>query len=159
DEMREERDEYREVEQAAPRPQLPAIDVDRIAHRLERVERDADGQDDPEDRQRRSEPCGLQNCLYVRREEVEVLEEAQHPEVRDDAQPEEPATPAGPLFHAARGAVIDRRRDGDQDEEPGMDVSVEDVARDEQEHVLAALRQQPVRRCYDDEEDDEVETM
>src|SRR5262249_17310037 len=89
----------------------------------------------------------------------EVLEEAQHPEVRDDAQPEEPATPAGPLFHAARGAVIDRRRDGDQDEEPGMDVSVEDVARDEQEHVLAALRQQPVRRWYDDEEDDEVETM
>ena len=40
----------RRVEQAAPRAQLAAIDVDRVAHRLERVERDADRQDDAQRR-------------------------------------------------------------------------------------------------------------
>ena len=50
DEVREERDEHGDVEQAAARAQLAAIDVDGVAHRLERVERDADRQEDAQRR-------------------------------------------------------------------------------------------------------------
>ena len=49
-EVRKERDEDGDVEQAAPRAQLAAVDVDRVAHRLERVERDPDRQQDAQRR-------------------------------------------------------------------------------------------------------------
>ena len=40
-----------------------------------------------------------------------------------------------------------------------MDVAVEDVAGDEQQHVLPAMRQAPVQPDDEDEEDDEVGTV
>ena len=48
DELREEGDEEREVEEVARRGDAAAIDVDRVAHGLERVEGDADRQHDAE---------------------------------------------------------------------------------------------------------------
>ena len=44
--VREERDEAEEVDRVPQRPRVPAVDVDAVAHRLERVERDADRQRD-----------------------------------------------------------------------------------------------------------------
>ena len=82
--VREERDEHGDVEQAAPRAQLAAIDVDRVAHRLEGVERDADRQDDAQHRQACTvSPTAASTACDVVDEEVEVLEEPEHPEVRD----------------------------------------------------------------------------
>ena len=48
DEVREEADEEQVVEVAPRRLELAAPDVDRVAHRLEREERDAERQDEPQ---------------------------------------------------------------------------------------------------------------
>jgi hypothetical protein len=44
--LREESDEAGQIEDVRDRAQLAAIDVDRVAHRMERVEAHADGDDD-----------------------------------------------------------------------------------------------------------------
>ena len=159
DEVREERYEHGEIEQAAPRVQLAAIDVDRVTHRLERVERDADRQEDAKCRLVHDEPERRQDAGDVLDEEVEVLEEPEHAEVRDHAQPQEvPAMPR-PGLHPARGAVVDDGRGGDEDQKPRMDVAVEEVAADKEQHVLAPLRQGPVERHEGDEERQEVQAV
>src|ERR671925_2245406 len=82
DEMREERDEGRVLEEVRRRPQAPPENVDRVRHRIERVERDPDREQDLERGhvdgkvERRTEP------LQGSEEERRVLEEPQQAEVR-----------------------------------------------------------------------------
>ena len=52
DELREHRDEAGEVDEVAQRPRVAAVDVDRVAHRLEGVEADAERQGRPRARSR-----------------------------------------------------------------------------------------------------------
>src|SRR4030095_13551715 len=92
-------------------------------------------------------------------EEIEVLEEPEHAEIRDDTQPEELAAMRGARFHPARGAIVDGRRGGDQDEKPRMDVAVEEVAAREEEDVLGPVRQPPVDRGEDQETEDTIDTI
>ncbi len=54
DQLREECDVGREVAEAASPLHPAAIEIDRVRHRLEGVERDADRQDDPQQRQLRA---------------------------------------------------------------------------------------------------------
>ena len=93
--VRKERDERGDVEQVAARVELAAVDVDRVAHRLERVERDPDRQQDAQRRLVPRQPHRRQHRVHVVDEEVEVLEEPEHAEVRDDAEPQERRRCAG----------------------------------------------------------------
>src|SRR5204863_7147617 len=74
DEMGKERDEHGDVEQAAPRAQLAAEHVNRVAHRLERVERNAHGQDDAQHGYADVQAEPGQHDVDVVGEEVEILE-------------------------------------------------------------------------------------
>ena len=159
DQVRKERDERRQVEQVAAGAQLSLVDVDRVAHRLERVEGNADRQQHAQRRLVPGHPGRRQHRVHVVDEEVEVLEEAQHPEVGDDAEPQERLALRRPRFHAAGRAVVDHRGGRDQDQEPRVHVAVEEIAAGEQQEVLATVRQQPVDGGERDEEQDEVEAV
>ena len=85
DELREHADEAGEVDEAPDRARLAAIDVNRVAHRLEGVEADAE-------RQRHAQggvpvPRGqaerCQQGVVILEAEVEVLEESQERQVAD----------------------------------------------------------------------------
>src|SRR4029079_9374493 len=65
----------------------------------------------------------------------------------------------GAALHAAGRGVVDDRGRGNQDQEPGMDVAVEEIAGGEQQHVLRAMPEAPVSRDDEQEEDEEVETV
>jgi hypothetical protein len=80
DEVREERDVHREVEQARG-PQLLPVDVDDVAHRLEREERDADRQRDLQERRVDVDAEVAEHVLRRQQEEVVVLEVGEDPEV------------------------------------------------------------------------------
>ena len=159
DEVRKERDEDGEVEQAAPGVQLATIDIDRVAHRLKRIKRDPDRQQNAQRRLVDRDSRRGKNAGDVLDEEIEVLEEPEHPEVRDDAQPQEAAAVLRVSLHPAGGAIVDDRGGRNQDQEPRVDVAVEEVAADKEQHVLAARRQRPVHRDEGDEEGDEVEAV
>jgi hypothetical protein len=80
--MREQTDERRVLEQVAGRLHPAAEDVDRVRHRVEGVEGDADRQHDVERRQRRPEPDCLANPVERAEEEAGVLEVAEDADVR-----------------------------------------------------------------------------
>ena len=97
--MREERDERRELDEVARRLDVAAIDVDDVAHRLERVERDADRQHHLEVAQRHRHARTRQQGVQALGEEVEVLEVAEHPQVQRHAQRDD-AAPAARVLDA-----------------------------------------------------------
>ena len=87
DELREEGDEGGEVDELRVGARVPAPDVDEVAERLEDVERDADGQDQPPvDAQGRH--VGAEQRGEAVHEEVEVLEDAQDAQAARHADPE-----------------------------------------------------------------------
>ena len=102
-EVREGRNAAGEVDQVARGRDLPAIHVDRVTHRLERVEADAQGQRDPH----HVMPCqggrvdrGHQAIVGIEAE-VEVLEVAQKGQIADDRKHQGQLLGRGPR-HAGR---------------------------------------------------------
>ena len=89
DEVREEGDEHREVEEVARRRDLAAVHVDDVAHRHERVERDADRQQDAQREDVDLPPERGEHVVQVVGEEVEVLEEPEQRQVEPEADDEE----------------------------------------------------------------------
>lgn len=92
--LRKERDEGEESDDVACRGELFAVNVDRVAQGLERVERDADRQDDPQqetvvvgDAEQFGERC---------REEVVILEDAEDREVQQDVSRVDGPAPSFP---------------------------------------------------------------
>jgi hypothetical protein len=88
DEVWEERHEEQVVEVPLRRLDLAAVDVDRVAHRLEREERDAERQDEPEVHGRNGEPEPPAHGRERVDAEVPVLEDAEDAEVVDDRDEE-----------------------------------------------------------------------
>ena len=86
-EVREERDVDREVEEVH-RLDLAPVDVDDVAHRLEREERDADRQRDAEDLGIDVDPDVGERVACRHLEELRVLEVAEQPEVAGDRDDE-----------------------------------------------------------------------
>src|SRR5438067_3505500 len=83
--LREIRDEQSEIEEAVGRLELTAVDVNRVAQRLESVEGDADGQDDVDQHGIDLDPKAMKSCDEGLREEIEVFENAEEAELTDDA--------------------------------------------------------------------------
>ena len=105
-----------------------------------------DREQDPQDRHADVVAGGREYRVDVVDEEVEILEEPQHAEVRDDAQAHEDALALRPPLHPAGRPVVDDGGRGDEDQEPGMDVAIEEVAGDEQQQVLPAVTEAASRR-------------
>ena len=123
DQLREERQVKEVVQPVRQGFQLPAVDVDRVAHRLEDEERDPHRQEDV---------LELQETLseeLVRDvdQEVRVLEVAQHPEVHRHAQCHEPPfrPPARGAVDPARDQEVARRREDQQQEVDAARLVVE----------------------------------
>lgn len=156
-ELREEGDEQREVAQARDGGQVPAVDVEHVAEALERVEGDADRQGQPQQVRLDRDPHPRGQRGQAGREEVVVLEQAQHAEVRGQAEAEQAAAhPAVcPAREAETAEEVRRGRQEEQRQEPVVPVAVEDVSRREQEVVLTLVPEAQVDRVDDQEEDGE----
>ena len=89
--VRKERDEHREVQQVARRRDLAPVDVDDVAHRHERVERDADRQQDSQGDEVDVPPERAEESVQAVGEEIEVLEESEQREVEPQADDEQRA--------------------------------------------------------------------
>jgi hypothetical protein len=138
--LREEGDEECEVEEARAGLEPAAVDVDRVGERLEGVEGDADRQHDLQrDRARRDTEAGEQRGEALC-EEAEVLEDEEHAEARAEADQQEAPRVGRPPADRGGAAEVDGGREQDQREEAPVPVAVEDVARDEQQPVLARTR-------------------
>ena len=85
--MREVGDEHRERQEIARRLDLATIDVDEIRHRHERVEGDAERQDDVQRDEIGAPADGLDERRQVLGEKAVVLEEAQRREMEREAGP------------------------------------------------------------------------
>jgi len=89
DELREERHEGEEGHDVAGRPQLPAVDIEGVAERLESVEADADREDDLQAAHVGPHPEHAQQVGGRVHEEAVVLEDREDAEVAYDADREE----------------------------------------------------------------------
>ena len=144
-EVREVGDEERVVDEAADRRHVAAVHVDDVGHRHERVERDAERQDDGEDRIADVEADGRQRPRRRVDEEAGVLEEAEHGEQEaergpQDAQRRRARRPHGRPAERGGGPVADQRRRRQQPGEAPVPDRVEVVAGREQPQVLGAMR-------------------
>ena len=98
--LRKEREVEEVVEPAVEWAQLSSVDVNRVAHRLEDEERDADGQEDVLKLQE-SRPEQFVGHID---QEVRVFEIAEHPEVDDNAHCHQPFSRTGTLREVERVA-------------------------------------------------------
>jgi hypothetical protein len=182
DELREERDEEGEVQEAALRGQRAPVDLDGVAEALEGVEADAVGQEDAQRLPARREAQGVEQRADVLLEEAVVLEEGEHAEVRRqarqqpgaararaagvlDAEPHPPVEqraepeqrrkpPAGGQLAEGAGEELREELQRISDEEAG----VEGVARDEQPQLARPLgAQRPVHAEDQREDPDEAQ--
>ena len=101
DELREERDVAGEVGERPDGRRRAAVDVDGVAERVERVERDPDRQGDRQHLHRVG-PEPAQHVVQVRLEEHEVLEEPERAQADDDGASSRPSTAAAGRRPAGR---------------------------------------------------------
>ena len=127
-ELREEGEKTRKSLRSGPRHLPPPIDVDRVTHRLERVERDAHRQHDMEQRVRRLDPKRSQQMRHTLDEEVAVFEKAKDAEIGANTHRHEHPPPRldtrvfHPLENVAAGESgwkkrVSRRGGGCRDDE------------------------------------------
>jgi hypothetical protein len=162
-ELREERDEKREIQKAPHWLEATSIDVDGVAHRLKRVEAHAVRQDDAQGMQRGVQPEPPEKAPGGGNEEIEILEETEDAEVRRQAheQPRFAARVRRRIGDSQTDGVIHTRRSPEHAGEPPSSrkerpfttanmrqeggrladkkAGVESVARDEQPPLRAEL--------------------
>ena len=155
----EEADEQGEVEEFVRRLQDATVYVERIRHRLEGVEADAHREDDPQWSRRDVQPQVAEQVHEGLHEEVGVLEEAQHPEVRAQAAPQvEAATaPVGCGVYCPAGHEVHDGGDPDEREEPPVPPPVEGIAGQQHGRLPGRrpLQQHGVHRQHERQEDGE----
>ena len=112
DQLRKQRHEGGEANEAAFAIDLATIEVDRVAHRLERVERNAHRQQDVRSGQLVAGPQLCQQPVDVVGDESAVLEEAEQQQVVDhaQAQPRSCGTGCGPSGPPSSSRASSSRR-------------------------------------------------
>ena len=159
DQVREEGDEERVAQRVALGRQVAAVHVDRVRDSLERVEADADRQDDPvEERVQAGEALRRDHSDEARQvpaDERRVLERAEQGEQRGDREREH--GPAAVALEHTAADVPDRRRGGHQEREPPLRIRVEDVARNDDQDEPGAMAWHHEVRDDDHREEDEEE--
>ena len=147
DELREHRHITQEVDEARGGLHLAAIHVDCVTHRLERVERDADGQYDVHPREVARKPEAVQQRAERLHPKVRILEPAEQGEVGDDGQHEpSPAVADARLavpFDALGEPVIHGAARKQQHDERRLPPAVEhEAARGDQQRLPGPWTQQ-----------------
>ena len=128
-ELRKERQVEQVVDPAPHGLDLPAVQIDHVAHRLEREERDADGQENVRQRQRPVDQPG-----YGRDDQVGILEIAQQAQIDQQAQHEQALSRSGTpgaVYQPSDREVRQRQPDEQQEEQPArLVVEIEREQRD-----------------------------
>ena len=140
DELREERDEGGEGQEIAlGRDALP-VHVDRVAHALKRVERDAGRQHDVEARPVGLHAEALQRARDARLKKIAIFEEAEIGEVGRDAERDEDAPPPQVFRRPDEPAerVVHDRRGREQEGEAPIPPAIEEIAGRERDEPLPA---------------------
>ena len=158
DQMREQADEERVVEERLGRFHLFPVDVDDVRKLLERVERNAGRQGHLQQRD-----GGLRQAQSMGQgregidEEVEVFEVAEEPEVDANGNREEKTAFFGIRGTAdeARAEEIDNGRGENEAQKPDIPPAIKDVTGDQKQHVLAFPVQPPVQKNDEDEKESE----
>ena len=158
--LRKEGNKEREIEDVLRRFELPAVDVDGVAERLECVETDSHRQGDVEDIHRDVETQQVRHIDGRLDEEVEVLEDAQQAQVADKAGSQEPETL--PLVvcldQLISDDVVEQRREEDQRQKAPVPRGIEDVAGEKQPELASPIGlQRPMDTEHREEERDESE--
>ena len=160
DQLREERDVEGEIKRRHKVAGRAAVDVDEIAQRVEREERDADGQEDIGPGHRRE--ARPREARVPRRDtQVRVLEPAQERDVDDDAECQQALrgggfAPVDPALQLRPDHVV--RRDGGQQgqDEGARTPGIEAEAREHQQSVAHPTRGKVIgREDGREEEEDE----
>ena len=162
DQLREHRHEACEIDEAPDRRGIASIHVDRVTHRLERVEADPQRKGDPErgvqSGSRKTEPGGER--VEILRAEVVVLEKAKQGQIADHRYDQRgarrPCRPRVPEHHEARD-VVDRCRDEHQRQKEGVRPPVEDVAEDGENQMLRSPRRSVIEQKGDGKKVEEEE--
>jgi len=137
DQLREERHEHRVAPPAATRTQPAAIHVDRVAHRLEREERNPHGKYDVERRR-----THVQQARDGVDEKVGVLEVDENAEIHGEAQ-HQPLSACPRLrrvLHSNGARVVDQARNREHEQESRRARAVEHDVGDEQQGEASSLR-------------------
>ncbi len=96
-EGRKEANEKGEIKKAAFRANMPAINLDRVADRLEGVETDSVRQNDPEGMDRSHEPDRGKKLVGRADEEIQIFKDAKGPKIGGKTNEQEtPAARSGP---------------------------------------------------------------
>ena len=141
--VRKKADEAGDVGESSRRLCRAPVDVDRVAHALERVERDADRQYHFEQRERAGSENAQQAVQVLGGERV-VLEKRQQPEVAADGCDQRRLSPRrrrARLADDASANEIEHRRKQHQQDKPRLPPAVEDVACQREKPVPVARQQ------------------
>ena len=136
-----ERHEHREVDQALRLRTRLAVHFDQVGDGLERVERDADRQDDLRDRQVGAEPHGEERIVQGLGEEAGVLEPRQRNEVgrHPEGKPPAPRKPRPPVDDTGDHVVAGDGERQQPHEIPPV-AAVDPGARGDQQQLLRRAR-------------------
>lgn len=123
-------DERKVVDQTVGGFELSSINIDRVAHRLERVEANPNGQNDLECSAVHVEAKQLPQIADAVDEEIEVLENGQQAQVASQAD-EQPSLPPESLLCLVDGSpygIIHQARRHHQHAKSVVPPSIEDIA-------------------------------
>ena len=160
DKLREHRHVTCVVDEVGHDLRVAAVDVDHIAHALERVEADAERQDYAEKAQiLRLRDAHRRHCrVVIVKPEVEVLEESEDRQVADDGDCDEQLLLRRVRAHQAPVRVVHARVEQHQQAEPWVRPAVENIAEDRQREVtqLPWCGIVPQQRQRQEEKDEEI---
>ena len=136
---------------------LPTVDIDGIAERLEGIEADADRQDEPQCRNIGMTPsAGLHQPIQTFGKEAEVLEAGKNGHIERDVTSRN-ETPVPSALYEGPAKIAAQRGDDNQEQEAPVPPAIEHVAGKQHKQVLPAqpLRQCPVNQERDGQEEEE----
>ena len=137
----DERGERREV---PLRPDVPAVDVDGVAHGLERIKADAKRQAHACQRQGKAE-----QAVHRRQEEVGVFEKAEQPEIQQERRPRSASFAvrcAAPPLDAQAERPVRNGREQQREHIHRLAERIEQQACDQQNGIPPTLRRESVDR-------------
>ncbi len=158
DEVRKEGHVERVLEEVVAGRDLPPIDVDHVGHRLERVERDPERDDELQVEGGRVDP---RNEGDVVQEEVSVLEVNENPEVRREGE-REVRLARGPSLRsrdARAHEVVEARGEPQEEQERGVPRPVEEPAREQQQELPPPSLEHEGEHEDEGEEERELEAV
>jgi len=159
DELREEGDKERLAEKITLRRDAAAIDVRRVAERLERVKRDADRQNDIELRLQDGEAKMLKQRVHVVQRKIKVFEEEQNGEICAETHRHAPALAphGGGPFDEQAGGIGDGRGGQHQKGILRVPAHVKIVAGRQQPKITVFFGKQEVNQGDNREKDQKLD--